>query len=135
MKKFRLTIGRIQLAEYNQSERKKVFNKFPDLFEKNETRKGTEINIQLKPGHYPLKQKARPVPLHLQEDVGGELKKLIKSGHLEEINDVDEDCFVSPLVITVKSDKLVKIALDSQKLYNRCIKMRPHMPNMEDLLN
>ena len=32
-KKFKLTIGRIQLAENNQSEREKVFNKIPDLFE------------------------------------------------------------------------------------------------------
>ena len=49
MKKFRLTIGRIQLAENNESEREKVFNKFPDFFENNETMKDTEINIQLKP--------------------------------------------------------------------------------------
>ena len=94
-----------------------------------------EIIIQLKAGHYPIKQKARPVPLHLQEDVGRELEKLIKSGHLEKINDVDEDCFVSPVVITVKSDKSVKIALDSRKVNDSCIKMRPHMPNMEELLN
>ena len=135
MKKFKLTISKIQLAENNQSEREKVFNKFPDLFENNETIKDTEINIQLKPGHYPVKQKARPIPLHLQDDVGRELEKLIKSGHLEKINDVDEDCFVSPVVITVKSDKSVKIALDSRKLNDSCIKMRPHMPNMEELLN
>ena len=83
MKKFKLTISKIQLAEINQSERDKVFNKFPDLFENNETIKDTEINIQLKPGHYPVKQKARPIPLQLQEDVGRELEKLIKSGHLE----------------------------------------------------
>ena len=80
MKKFRLTIGRIQLTENNQSEREKVFNKFPDLFENNETRKNTEIKIQMKPGYYPIKQKARPVPLHLQENVERELEKLIKSG-------------------------------------------------------
>ena len=67
MKKFKLTISKIQLAENNQSEREKVFNKFPDLFENNETIKDTEINIQLKPGHYPVKQKARPIPLHLQK--------------------------------------------------------------------
>ena len=126
MKKFKLTISRIQLAENNQSEREKVFNKFPDLFENNETVKDTEMNIQLKPGHYTVKQKARPIPLHLQENVGRELEKLIKSGHLEKINDVDEDCFVSPVVITVKSDKSVKIALDSRKLNDSCIKMRPH---------
>ena len=135
MKTFKLTIGRMQLAENNQSEKERIINKFPDLFENNETIKDTEIKIQLKPGHFPVKQKARPVPLHLQEDVGRELQKLIKSGHLEKIKDVDEDCFVSPVVITVKSDKSVKIALDAPKLNDSCVKMRPHMPNMEELLN
>ena len=105
------------------------------MFENNETIKDTEIKIQLKPGYFSVKHKARPVPLHLQEDVGRKLEKLIKSGHLEKIKDVDEDCFVSPVVITVKSDKLVKIALDSRKLNDSCVKMRPHMPNMEELLN
>ena len=135
MKKFKLTIGRIQLADNNQSEREKVFNNFPDLFENNETIKDAEINIQLKPGHYPVKQNARPIPIHLQKDVGRELERLTKSGHLEKVNYVDEDCFVSPVVITVKSDQSVKIAVDSRKLNDSCIKIRPHMPNMEELLN
>ena len=108
LKNFKLTIGKIQLAENNQSEREKVFTKFPYLFENNETIKDTEIKIQLEPGHLPISQKARPVPLHLQKDVERELERLIKSGHLEKINNVDEDCFVSPVVITVKSDKSVK---------------------------
>ena len=110
MKTYKLTIERIQLAENNQSEREKIFNKFPDLFENNKTIINTEIKIQLKLGHYPIKQKARPVPLHLQKDVERELEKLIKSGHLEKVNNVDEDGFVSPVVITLKSDKSVKIA-------------------------
>ena len=74
MKNFKLTIGKIQLAKTNKPEREKVFNKLTDLFEKNETIKDTELNIQLKPGHYPVKQRARPVQLHLQENVGRELK-------------------------------------------------------------
>ena len=135
MKIFKLTIGRIQLAENNQSEKEGIVNKFPDLFENNETIKDTEIKIQLKPGHFPVKQNPRPVPLHLQEDVGRELEKLIKSGHLEKIKDVDEDCFVSPVLITVKSEKSVKIALDSRKLNDSCIKMSPYMLNMEEQLN
>ena len=135
MKTFNLTMGRIQIAENNQSEKERIISKFPDLFENNETINDTEIKIQLKPGQFPVKQKAPPVPLHLQEDVGRELEKLIKSGHLEKIKDVDEDCFVSPVVITVKSDKSVKIALESRKLNDSCVKMRPHMPNMEELLN
>ena len=135
MRTFELTVSEIQLAENNESDKEKMFGNIRDLFEINETIKDTEIKIQLKPGHYPIKQKARPVPLHLQENVGKELEKLIRTGHLEKINDVDEDCFVSPVVITIKSDKLEKIALDSRKLIDSCLKMRPHMPNMEELLN
>ena len=48
---------------------------------------------------------------------------------------MDEDCFVSPVAITVKKDKSVKIALDSRKLNDGCIKYRTHMPNLEELLN
>ena len=81
-----------------------------------------------------MKQKARPIPLHLQEDVGKELERLIKTRHPEKVKHVDEDCFVSPVVITVKNNKSVKIALDSRKLNDSCIKIRPHMPNMEELL-
>ena len=33
MKKFKLTIEKIQLVENNQSKREKAFTKFPDLFE------------------------------------------------------------------------------------------------------
>ena len=61
MKRFRLTIGRIQMAEITQSEKKRIMNKFPYLFENNRTIKDNEINIQLNPGHYPVKQKARPL--------------------------------------------------------------------------
>ena len=135
MKQFKLTIGSIRIQDNSQSEKKRIIEKFPVLFKNNTRIKDTEINIQLKPGHYPVKQKARPIPLHLQEDVGRELEKLIKTGHLEKVEHVDEDCFVSPVVITVKSDKSVKIALDSRKLNDSCIKIRPHMPNMEELLN
>ena len=46
LKTFKLKMGRMQLAENYQSEREKVFNRFPDLFEKNKTIKDSEINIQ-----------------------------------------------------------------------------------------
>ena len=40
---------------------------------------------------------------------------------MEDIKDMDEDCLVFPVVITVK------IALDPCKLNDNWIKMRPHM--------
>ena len=74
VKKFKLLIGNIRLDDNNQSEKRQIVEKFPDLFKNNTTLKDAEINIQLKPGHYPIKQKARPIPLHLQEAVGKKLK-------------------------------------------------------------
>ena len=89
----------------------------------------------MKPGLYPVKRKARPLPIRLQEAVGKEIEKLTKFGHFERVKQVDEDCFVSSVVITIKNDESVKIALDSRKSNDSCIKVRPHRPSMEELLN
>ena len=117
----------------NQS--KNIYTNFNKLFENNHTIKNIEVKIQIKPGCYPIHQKTRPIPYHLQKDVKNELDRLIKSGHLERLETIEEDCFVSPVVITVKKDKTVKIALDARKLNESCVKKRPHMPNMEEVLN
>ena len=58
----------------SQSDKRRTIEKFRDLFRNNTTMKDHKINIQLKPGHYPVKQKARPIPLYLQEAVGKKLK-------------------------------------------------------------
>ena len=93
------------------------------------------MKIQIKPECYPIQQNARPIPYHLQKDVKKELDRLIKSGHLERLETIEEDCFVSAVVITVKKDKTVKYALDARKLNGSCVKKRSPMPNMEELLN
>ena len=79
------------MDDKSQSEKKQIVEKFSDLFRNNTTIKDAEIIIQLKPGHYPVKQKARPIPLNLKEAVGKEIEKLPKSGHLERVKQVDED--------------------------------------------
>ena len=83
----------------------------------------------------PYPTKCRSIPYHLQQDVKHELDRLIKSGHFEKLETIEENCFVSPVVITVKKDKTVKIALDARKLNEICVKKRPHVPNMQELLN
>ena len=45
----------------------------------------------------------------------------MKSGHLERFETNEEDCFVLPVVITVKKDKTVKIAMDARKLHESCV--------------
>ena len=123
------------MVENNQSQNQKVLRKFPDLLENNRLIKDADLDIKLKPGHCPVKPKAGPMPLHLQDDVEKEFEKLIKARCSAKIIDVDEDCFISPDVITVKNDKSVKIALDSRKLNDSYIKRGPHMPNTKDFSN
>ena len=64
-----------------------------------------------------------------------EIEKLKKQGHIEKAKNIDENCFVSPAVITIKKDKSVKIALDSRKLNEITIKRKAQVPNMEELIS
>ena len=100
---------------------KKLFRK---LFNENHTVNGLEVEIQLKEGAKLIQQKGRQMPIHLQQSVGKEIEKLKKQGHNKKAKDIDENCFVSPEVITIKKDKLVKIALDSRKLNEITVKKR-----------
>ena len=109
--------------------------KFNNLFHENKTIKGIEVDIQLKPDAKLIQHKGRPIPIHLQPAVGKEIEKLKKNGHIERATDIDENCFVSPAVITVKKDKTVKIALDSRKLNEITVKRKAQMPNMEELIS
>ena len=104
--------------------RKKIIDKHEDLFKNSHTIKDLTIDIQLKKDVKPIQQKGRPVPIQFQKSVREELEKLIESGHLEKTDKTTENCFISPAVITIKKDKSVKIALDSRKLNEACVKRK-----------
>ena len=135
MGEFNSTVRKIRADDNDQSEKKRVIEKNPGVFKNNTTIKNPENNIHLRPGHYRMKQKARPIPLHLQtKQISEELEKLRKN-RTPRKKHIDEDCFVSLIVITVNNQKSMKIASDSRKLNESCVKIRPHMPNIEERLN
>ena len=115
--------------------RQKILNKYEDFLKNNHTIKDLTIDIQLKKDTKPIQQKGRAVPIHFQKTVKNELQKLIEKGHFEKADKTTENCFISPAVITVKKDKSVKIALDSRKLNEACVKRKAAMPNMEKLIS
>ena len=119
----------------DQPEKDKIFTKFEKLFKSNPQIKDTEIKIQLKPKHPPVKQKTGPIKYHLKSYVGKEIDTLIQSGHLEKKQNLKDDCFASPVLMTENKNKTSKITLDSKKIKDSCIKMRPHMLNMDELSN
>ena len=137
LRKLNWTIRHIEKSttQTDPSETDEIITKNEKLSKTKKTFKDTEIRRQLKPGNLPLKQKDRPIPHHLQNFVEKETDKLIKSGHLEKVQKLDENCFVSSVVIAVKKEKSVNSALNSRKSNDSCPKMRPHMPNIADSLN
>ena len=45
-----------------------------------------------------------------------EISRLLKESHIEKINEIKDDVFIQPTVITVKKDRSVKFALDARAL-------------------
>ena len=71
---------------------KKIFRK---LFNENHTVIGIEVKIQIYEDAKLIQQKRRTIPIHLQQSVGKETNKLMKQGHIEKANNIDENCFGS----------------------------------------
>ena len=83
----------------------------------------------------PIQQKGRKVPITLQDKVDKEIDKLLRQGHIEKLNECSDKYFVSPIVVTVKKDGSVKLALESRELNKQNHKSKYQMPNIEELMD
>ena len=143
MKRLKITINsntegiKIHNIRMDENDKRivKLKNEFKYLLYNNTEIKDTVVKINLKENANIIQQKGRPIPILLQDQVAEELKRLIKNGYLERATEINEDCFVSPAVITIKKDKSIKIALDSRKLNEATIRRKAQMPNMEELIS
>ena len=50
----------------------------------------------------------------MQKAVDAEIKRLLKDGHNEKVDENKNHVFIQPTVITVKKDRSVKIAIDAR---------------------
>ena len=110
-------------------------NEFKDLFFNNNEIKDLVVKVNLEEDANINKRKGRPIPIHLQDQVAEEQRRLIRNSYLERAIEITEDSLVSPAVISVKKDKLIKIALYSRKLNETTIKRKTQMPNMEEVIS
>ena len=77
----------------------------------------------------PKHQKNRRVPINLQEQVNSEIINFLEEGHIKKLNNCSDQYFISPIVITVKRDQTIKLALDSKALNKSIHKNKYQMPN------
>ena len=125
-----------QFAIINQNQcliKKQIAFDFPGLI----TRIGKSLKHSVKSIFHkqftPTHQKGRRVPINLQPLVNAELKKLLDEKHIIKLNSCSNKNFILPIVITVKRDKTVKLALDSKILNKSIHKNKYQMPNIDNL--
>ena len=74
----------------------------------------------------PIQQKGRKMPLTLQSKVDSESDKLLAQRHIEKLEECSVKYFVSPIVITVKKDGSVKLALELRETNKQAQKIKPN---------
>ena len=89
-----------------------ILQKYPHLCTRLGRSKHHIAQSIFKENYTPSQHKGRRLPLHLLEKVENELNKLIDDGQIFKLEKFPDDLFISPVVITVKKDKSVKIVLD-----------------------
>ena len=108
---------------------------FPELFKRKGRVKDYEIKIDMKENAKITQQNGRRILIQIHEQVDKEIEKLLKDDHIERVEKIQDDVFIQPTVITVKKDKLVKIALDARALNQSIAKDKYRMPNLDNLID
>ena len=100
-----------------------------------------QLRFQSEKNHYmkrqfiqditPIQQKGRRVPIHVQKRVEKELSLLIDQKHIIKLDKSSDKQFISPIVIMVKKDQTIKLALDSKKIDKLIHKNKYQMPSFE----
>ena len=116
-------------------EANQLVGEFPNMFKRRGRVNNYKIKIDMKDGTRVTQPKVRRIPLKLQDQVDKEIKQLLEQGHIEKVDTIKDDVFIQPVVITVKRDRSVKIALDARALNNSIAKDKYQMPNLESLMD
>ena len=108
---------------------------FPELFRRTGRFTNHIVKTKFKTPFTATQQKCRRIPLALQNHVATEIERLIAEGHVARLQQCTDDQSVSPVVITVKRDGTLKLALDSKELNKMVCKNKYQMPNIDNLMD
>ena len=90
----------------------KIIKKFPHICSGLGKSKNHIAKSTLKQDISPYQHKGRRVPLHLTEKVDKEIQHLLNTNQIIKLEKCSDQVFISPVVITVKHDQSIKLALD-----------------------
>ena len=56
-------------------------------------------------------------------------------GLITKLDKCTSDCFIAPIVITVKKDDSIKLAMDAKPINRQLLKNKYQMPNVDELID
>ena len=113
----------------------KIINKFPHLCTRLGKSKNHIAKSTLKQDITPYQHKGRRVPLHLTDKVDKEIQHLLNTKQIVKLDKCSDQVFISPVVITVKHDQSIKLALDSKLLNDAIDKNKYQMQSIDNLMD
>ena len=125
----------IMLCEQSGPWKEKFYEVFKPLFDRKGRSVHHVVNITFKYPLCPIQEKGRRILIHVQGKVEKEIEKLLLEGHIQKLDKCTSDCFIAPIVITVKKDDSIKLALDAKPINRQLYKNKYQMPNVEELLD
>ena len=114
--------------------KEQIAKTFPELILRIGRSKSHVAKSKFHKDFQPRHQKGRRIPINLQEKVNIELKKLLDEKHIKKISSCPDKYFISPILVTVKKDQTIKLALDSKVLNKAIHKNKYQMPNIDTLI-
>ena len=125
----------VLLCEQSEGWKQKFYKEFKNLFDRQGESKNHTVNTKFKYPLCPIQEKGRRISIHIQDKVQTELDKLLSEGHIEKLDKCTSDCFIAPIVITVKKDNSIKLALDAKPINRQLYKNKYQMPNVDELID
>ena len=127
-------VAMIQNTE-GQNLKIEIVKEFPNLIKRMRRSKNHTVKSNFKTNCTPIHQRGRRIPIHLQSQVEEELKKLQKNVNLIKLDKCSDKNFISPIVITVKQDKTIKLAMDAKVINKAIHKNKYQMHNIDCLMD
>ena len=114
--------------------KEQILKTFPELISRIGRSKNHVTKSKFHKDFLPRHQKGRHIPIKLQEKVNIELEKLLDEKNIIKLSNCPDKYFISPIVVTVKKDQTIKLALDSKVLNKAIHKNKYQIPNIDTLI-
>ena len=119
----------------SQNLKQLIAKQFPGLVKRIGRSINHTVKSKFRTNFTPIHQRGRRVPIQLQNQVEQELKKLQENGNIIKLDKCSDKNFISPIVITIKRDKTIKLAMDSKILNKAIHKNKYQMQNIDCLMD